>query len=300
MQFLDQVTGNDKDLQSYLQRAVGYSLTADTRTQVLFFLYGLGNNGKSTFVTTIRKMLGQYAVRAGTDTFLIKDKNQSGPKESLANLNGKRFVSASELEDGRSLAVSLIKDLTGGESITADRKYEHAFEFQPTFKIWLSGNHKPVIKDTTLSIWRRVKLIPFTQTISPENIEEGLSTFLEREYSGILAWAVRGCLDWQVKGLQEPTAVIGATAIYRHDSDILADFIEDRCIIEVQSNIVKADLRKEYESWADENHYDKITQRTFKARLIEKGITEARSGNQGTRIWWGIRLIEDADKTDKS
>jgi len=290
MEFLDQVTGDDKDLQDYLQRAVGYSLTADTRTQVLFFLYGLGNNGKSTFLTTIRKLLGQYAVRAGTDTFLIKDKGQGGgPKEGLANLNNKRFVTASELEDGRALAVSLIKDLTGGESIMADRKYEHAFEFSPTWKIWLSGNHKPVIKDTTLSIWRRVKLIPFTKTISPENVDEGLTIYLEREWPGILAWAVRGCLEWQKNGLQEPLAVTGATAIYRKDSDILAEFLEDCCVIEDRASITKTDLRKAYEDWAEENHYDKITQRTFKARLIEKGITDYK-GTAGKRFWSGIRL----------
>lgn len=299
MAFLDKVTKGNTDLQSYLQRAVGYSLTADTRSQVLFFLYGLGNNGKSTFVTTIRKMLGAYAHRANTNTFMMKDKN-AGPQESLANLNGKRFVTASELEDGKRLATSLVKDLTGGETITADRKYEHEFEFQPTFKIWLSGNHKPVITDTTLSIWRRVKLIPFTHRIPDNEIDDTLVEKLKAEYPGILAWAVRGCQDWLKNGLKEPICVSDATAKYRNESDILAEFLEDCCVIDDRSVTAKKELREAYETWCEDNNIDRITQKTFKNRLVEKGILEIRTGNKGTRSWLGIKVKNDADNADKS
>jgi len=286
--FLDQVTDGNAELQGYLQRAVGYSLTGDTKNQVLFFLYGLGNNGKSTFTTTIRKLSGEYGCRASTDLFMVKDKKAGGgPKEGLANLKGKRYVVASELEDGRRLAVSLIKDMTGGETIKADRKYEHEVEYQPTHKIWLVGNHKPVITDTTLSIWRRVKLIPFTVTIPDNEIDPDLPSKLEKELPGILAWAIKGCLDWQRYGLKEPNTVTTATANYRHEQDILGDFIEDCCILEPLTSISKADLKSRYETWCKDN-IDPVSQRTFKARLFERGIIDGKSGS--TRCWKGITL----------
>jgi len=286
--FLDQVTGGDTDLACYLQRAVGYSLTGDTKSQVLFFLYGLGSNGKSTFVATIRKLAGGYGERVNTDLFMIKDKNMGGPKEGLANLKGKRYVVASELEDGRRLAVGLIKDMTGGETIKADRKYEHEFEYQPTHKLWLVGNHKPIIKDTTLSIWRRMKLIPFTVTIPDNEIDLDMPAKLEEELPGILAWAVKGCLDWQRLGLNDPRAVSDATSNYRHEQDILGDFIEDCCVLEPLASIPKSELKEEYHKWCQDNSVEPVTQRTFKSRLIERGIGEGKSGS--IRYWKGITL----------
>jgi putative DNA primase/helicase len=175
LNFLNKVMNGDEGLIQYLQAVVGYSLTGDISQQILFFLYGLGSNGKSTFITTIRKLMGNYGERTNTELFLTKEKGAGGPREGLANLKGKRFVAASEIEDGKRLAVSLIKDLTGGESIKADRKYEHEIEYTPTYKIWLTGNHKPGITDSTLSTWRRMKLIPFTVTISSKEADPLLS-----------------------------------------------------------------------------------------------------------------------------
>lgn len=286
LSFLERVTDGNTGLQSYLQRGVGYSLTGETKSQVLFFLYGLGNNGKSTFVTTIRKLVGVYGERVGTDLFMLREKNSTGPKEGLANLKGKRFVVASELEDGKRLAISLVKDMTGGETIKADRKYEHEVEYQPTHKLWLVGNHKPVITDTTLSIWRRVKLIPFTVTILDKEIDQELPAKLEEELSGILAWAVRGCLEWQQSSLSEPDTVILATASYRHEQDILGDFIEDCCVLEALAQLAKADLKDAYQSWCQDNSVEPVTQRTFRARLVEKGVTDGKSG--AIRYWKGI------------
>lgn len=294
LSFLDWVTDGNAELRNYLQRAVGYSLTGNTKSQVLFFLYGLGNNGKSTFVTTIRKLTGEYGDRVNTDLFMLKDKNVGGPREGLANLKGKRYVVASELEDGRRLAVSLIKDLTGGETIKADRKYEHEIEYQPTHKLWLVGNHKPVITDTTLSIWRRVKLIPFAVTVLDKEIDPDLPSKLEAELPGILAWAVRGCLDWQKYGLREPDAVTTATASYRHEQDIMSDFIEDCCILNPLDSITKADLKDKYHKWCQDCSIEPVSQRTFKARLMERGITEYK-GTGGQRFWHGIRSKNDQD-----
>ncbi len=289
-QFLERVTGSSIDLITYLQRAVGYSLTGDTRSQTMFFLYGLGSNGKSTFITTIRKLTGGYGAKANTSLFMAKDKNSGGPSEDLANLLGKRFVMASEIEDGRRLAVVLIKEMTGGEVIRADRKYEHEIEFQPVHKIWLVGNHKPIITDTTLSIWRRVKLIPFTVTIPNKEIDPDLPAKLESELPGILAWAVTGCLEWQRGGLGEPKAVTNATSDYRHEQDILGDFIDDCCILKPTATVPKHELKEAYEEWCNNTGSQPASQKTYRARLIERGITESKSGS--TRYWRGIALSE--------
>ena len=287
--FLDRVTGGSMDLAQYLQRAVGYSLTGDMRAQVLFFLYGLGNNGKSTFIATIRKVMAGYGATAPVDMFLAKDKTARGPKEDLANLQGKRFVAASEIEVGRRLAVVVIKEMTGGEAIRADRKYEHEVEFQPTHKLWVSGNHKPAIVDTSLAIWRRIKLIPFTVTIPDNEIDQDLPVKLEAELSGILDWAVEGCLAWQRVGLKEPREVTVATLAYRQEEDILAEYIQDCCVLKVTAAVAKADLYENYKQWCENTGCQPVSQKTLRTRLMERGITEGHS--KSTRYWRGICLL---------
>ena len=226
---------------------------------------------------------------------MTKDKSASnGHKEGLANIRGKRLVIASELDDGRHLAVSLIKDLTGGENIRADRKYQHEIEFTPECKLWLVGNHKPVIKDTTLSIWRRVKLVPFTVTVPPDQIDEELTKKLESEYPGILAWCVKGCLDWLKHGLNEPNIVKAATNEYREDQDILKDFIYENCFLNKSVEIYQSDLYKAYKKWCEDNDFPHLGKRWFGERLQEKGIKSAR-GNANKALWQGIRLYDDEE-----
>ena len=296
IRFLDRVTGNNAELAQYLQRAVGYSLTGDMRAQVLFFLYGLGNNGKSTFITTIRKVIAGYGATAPVDMFLAKDKTARGPKEELANLQGKRFVAASEVEVGRRLAVVVIKEMTGGEAIRADRKYEHEVEFQPTHKLWISGNHKPVIADTSLAIWRRIKLVPFTITIPDNEIDEDLPLKLEAELRGILAWAVEGCLAWQREGLKEPRAVTAATLTYRDEEDILAEFIQDRCVLKATATVSKADLYENYKQWCENTGCQPVSQKTLRTRLMERGISEGKS--MSVRYWRGIGLSQGQEQKE--
>lgn len=289
--FLDRVMGGSKELSQYLQRAVGYSLTGDMRAQVMFFLFGLGNNGKSTFVGTIRKIMAAYGAKAPVDMFLARDKKMRGPTEDLANLQGKRFIAASEVGIGRRLEVVIIKDMTGGEAIRADRKYEHEIEFQPTHKLWISGNHKPMIQDTSLAIWRRIKLIPFTVTIPDGEIDDELPLKLEAELSGILAWAVEGCLAWQQSGLNEPREVTAATLAYRSEEDILADFIQDCCSLKTTATVPKADLHERYKRWCETTGSQPIAIKTLRTRLMERGIGEGKSGS--IRYWRGITLIEE-------
>jgi len=293
LKFLDRVMGGSTELAQYLQRAVGYSLTGDMRAQVLFFLFGLGNNGKSTFIATIRKLMAGYGATAPVDMFLAKDKTARGPKEDLANLQGKRFVAASEVEVGRRLAVVVIKEMTGGEAIRADRKYEHEIEFQPTHKLWISGNHKPAIVDTSLAIWRRIKLIPFTVTIPDNEIDQDLPLKLEAELPGILAWSVEGCLAWQRFGLKEPREITAATMAYRQEEDILAEYIQDCCVLKATATVAKGDLFENYKQWCEDTGCQPVSQKTLRTRLIERGITEGHS--KSVRYWRGIGLLGEQE-----
>ena len=305
LKFLEQITCGDIEYQNYLQRAIGYSLTADMRNQLWFFIYGLGSNGKSTFTMTIRKLMGDYGVRIDSDDLMIKDKKARGsnPKEGIADTFRKRFALASEVQDGRRLDIGLLKDMTGQDTIKARRLYEHEVEFSPTHKLWMFGNHKPVITDTTVAAWRRLKLLPFTFTVPDNEIDMELQEKLDAELPGILNWAIQGCLDWYKNGLIEPAVVTDAVTAYRHDSDILADFIDDRCVLESLSTVKKGDLKEVYETWCKDNSMEPVTQRTFKARLTEKGVGERRSSDGKARLWYGIRQKFDDEETaisDKS
>jgi len=320
LKFLERVCRGDGDLIAYLQRCVGYSLTGDTRTEAVFFMHGRGQNGKSTFIGAIRTLMGDYGHRVNPDIFMVKDKNLAGPKEGLANLRGKRCVIGSEIEEGRRLAMAIIKATTGAETITADRKYEHEIEYQPKHKLWLSGNYKPEVKDTTVAAWRRLKLIPFSVHITDDEKNESLKEELKKELEGILAWAVRGCLDWQQQGLAEPNIVKTATAEYRSEQDTLGNFIAEKCVIKIGTSITKGEFKGMLKTWCIENNLDQISQKELKSLMLERGgITEGVSSDGKHRLWKGIRAltpddiiiteaqdkpitdkIDNSDKTDKT
>ena len=194
-----------------MQRLAGYALTGDTSEHVLPFLYGTGANGKTTLINALMQTLGDYAQLAAPDLLLAK--RGAHPTE-LADLFGMRFVASASVEDGRRLAESLAKQLTGGDRVKARRMREDFWEFEPTHKIFLAANHKPIVRGTDHGIWRRVKLVPFTVTVPAEEQDKRLAEKLTAEAAGILAWAVRGCLDWQSDGLGEPEEVKAATKEY--------------------------------------------------------------------------------------
>lgn len=212
LQFLETILGRDGDLVVYVQRLVGYCLTGSTREHVLPFLYGVGANGKSTFIGTLLAMLGSdYAIKAPSDLLLAKQ--DTHPTER-ADLFGKRLVACVEVEDGRRLAESLVKELTGGDRVRARRMREDFWEFPATHKIWLAANHKPTVRGIDLGIWRRIKLLPFTVVIPDDQQDKDLPVKLLDELPGILAWAVEGCRQWLVDGLREPACVRSATGDY--------------------------------------------------------------------------------------
>ena len=254
MQFLDEITDNDKDLQHYLQKAVGYSLTASTREQCLFICYGNGCNGKSTFMDVITTLMGTYALNMQSESIMVR-KHTSAVNTDIARLNGSRFVTVAEPQEGMKLNESLVKQLTGGDKITARFLFGEEFEFKPQFKMWISTNHKPIISGTDNGIWRRIVLVPFTVKIPKEKIDRNLAYKLRKEMPLIMKWAVDGCIMWQKEGLEKPQCIQQASDEYREEMDVLSKFVAD-CIEEGTSNdkIKANELYEIYCNWANDNN----------------------------------------------
>jgi len=291
MDFLDRIFDRDEGLIGYVQRLVGYSMTGSTREQIMAIAYGTGSNGKTTLLGTLRGLLGNYAQEADADSFM--ERRHEGIREDIADLDGARFVAASETADGKRLSEALVKKMTGGEMLRARRLYENGYTFAPQFTVWLSTNHKPEIRGTEFAIWRRIRLVPFTVTINEAEKDADLPTKLADEYPGILAWAVRGCMDWQRDGLNEPDAVLRATASYREDMDPLAAWFADRCI--VQRNIL-AEHKKLYEdylAYCDTAGDDPVSSKAFGEKLGERGFEAKRTNNARCRK--GLRLRTGPD-----
>ncbi|MBM3132321.1 MAG: hypothetical protein FJZ95_04725, partial [Chloroflexi bacterium] len=286
------VTGGDEPLIAYQQRVFGQCLTAETKQQEVYFVHGGGNNGKSTTLGTIRKLMGDYAGSIDIETLLSKERSSSNTREQLADLIGKRLVLSSEVKKGMKLNINLIKDMSGGEEIRGDRKYEHTVAFLPTHKLILFGNHKPRVNDNTLSAWRRLKLIPYVVTIPEKDIDVNLPSKLEGEFSGILNWLVAGCLDWQREGMLPPEPVKAATDNYRREQDALLDFFRDCCKFGPSREVPKETLREAYMQWCADNGFEPVSKTEFKDRLIEEGVSEKKSGS--VRSWRGITLTTPA------
>ena len=290
--FLDRIMGGDHDLVDFLQRAMGYSLTGRVSTHVLFVAYGTGRNGKSTFLDTFLDLLGPYAKKAPPELLMLK-KGEAHPTERSV-LWGARFVPAIETGQGRKLNETAVKEMTGGDPISTRRMREDFWEFTPTHKLWLASNHKPTIAGTDIGIWSRIRLIPFSVTIPVEERDEQLPDKLKAEWPGILAWAVRGCLDWQEAGLREPPAVSSATAEYRNDMDVLGDFLDELCVEVTGARESAGNLYDAYHSWAKDTGERLLSKKNFGQNLELRGFAKKR-GTGGARIWWGVHLKMDGD-----
>lgn len=269
-EFLDKIMASDTDMIEFLQRAIGYTLTGDVSERALFILHGTGDNGKSTMLETIRAMLGDYAMSAEAKTFTTGNKRAAS--SDIARLKGARLVTASESERGDKLAEALVKQLTGGDRRTARFNRQDEIEYTPTDKPWIATNHKPEVKGTDPAIWNRIKLIPFAVTIPKDKQDKKLRAKLETELPGILAWAVRGCLDWQKRGLAIPEPVTEATQGYRLESDTLGRFIADRCVVHENAKSTLKDLYSDYMAWCIDTGEANMTKREFSAALSERGF----------------------------
>ena len=286
--FLSRVLAENAELISFIQRAVGYSLTASIVEQVLFFLYGTGQNGKSTFAEALKHLFGGYMIKAATALYTV-DKHGKEPETEIARLVGKRLVTGSETEEGTRLAESRVKDISGGDTLTGRALYCPAFNFLPTHKLWIYGNHRPDVRGNDHGIWRRIKLIPFEVQIPDEEKDPELLQKLLKEMPGILNWVIKGCLEWQKSGLRTPRVVVEATAEYREEEDEIGEFLTQTCF--QGGRVERAALHTEYLRWAKTCGI-KIPMRakSFAKRIrVRDGIKELPKSN-GHRYWGGISV----------
>jgi putative DNA primase/helicase len=284
--FLDRATNGDEGLQCFLQRVIGYSLTGDTSAQALFFGHGTGANGKSVLMDVVAGILGEYHQTAPVETFCATNNDQH--PTGLAALRGARLVTANETEEGRRWAESRIKQLTGGDRVAARFMRQDFFEYTPQFKLFIIGNHKPGLRSVDEAIRRRFLLIPFTVTIPLEERDQHLKSKLRTEGPGILAWALRGCLEWQRNGLSPPPIVIEATAVYLEAEDALAAWIEEACDVDAQAWETSAELFASWKAWAEQaGEFGGSTRRfaqAFESRGFPARRTRTARGFEGLKL----------------
>lgn len=304
-QFFQRVMPNP-DYRAFLQRYMGYCLLGSTAEQCLLFFYGAGRNGKSTFVDLMVDILGDYAISMSIDSF-AGDSKRAGAEATpdLARLPGARLVAASEPEMGVHLKDALIKTLTGGEPIAVRRLHQDFFELIPQFKIILSGNHKPIIRDDSDGIWRRVHLVPWEIQIPENEVDRDLPRKLKREREGIFLWMVRGALDYLQRGLQVPAGVTAATAEYREESDPIGAFVRNACHVTGKDadRETPEELFNAYMRYAKREGLAEFKPATFSKRLPDrtrqswKGpdglMHQFRKGKSGTTFYYGISVRDE-------
>src|SRR5690606_20900317 len=282
LEFLETILP-DATVRDYLQKAIGYSLTGVVRERAFFICYGFGRNGKSVFIDTISKLLGDYARNTTADS-LMRKQMASIPND-IARLKGARFVTTAETDEGRQLHESLIKSLTGGDKITARYLFNEFFDFYFEGKLWLATNHIPVIKDQSNGMWDRIKLIPFSVTIDPAKAidKDELVELLLGEAAGIMAWAVEGCLQWQrEKRLITPEVIEREVARYKYEQDSIAQFLEERTETGEYFEIENSALFNAYREYCHDNNEFQFSHRRFSQKLYERGFTQTRTSK---RFW---------------
>lgn len=286
--FLDRITGGDAELQAYLQRVLGYALTGDTSEHALFFGYGTGANGKSVLIDTIAGILGDYHSTAPIETFT--ESNSERHPTDLARLRGARLVTAVETEQGRRWAESRIKTLTGGDRVAARFMRQDFFEYAPQFKLFIAGNHKPGLRSVDEAMRRRFHLVPFAVTIPPEERDAQLKEKLKAEWPGILAWMIEGCREWQLIGLEPPTAARTATEAYLEAEDALAAWVDEQCEHDPQAWESSSALFASWKHWAGMNGEYVGSKQRLALALEARGFQPKRTTQARGLV--GLRLKE--------
>jgi putative DNA primase/helicase len=284
--FLKKITNNDDDLTRFLQRMMGYALTGSTKEHALFFLHGTGANGKSTLLTVMTGILGDYHMPAAIETFTASH-NEHHPTD-LAGLRGARLVTSVETEEGRRWAESKIKALTGGDKIAARFMRQDFFEFTPAFKLAIAGNHKPGLRSVDEAIRRRFYLVPFSVVIPAKERDKNLGDRLRAEWPGILAWMIEGCMDWQQHGLAPPSAVTNATAAYLEAEDAFSAWLDEVGERDKDAWETTKMLFASWKLWADNAGEYAGTLKRFIQNMEARGLTPVRHRN--ARGFRGFRL----------
>ena len=295
--YLAAATQGNTGFADYLQKAAGYTLTGLTDEETVFLVLGPGATGKSTLVEALLAALGDYATKTSFDTFLVQ-RNVGGARPDLVAIRGARMVAAVEPEKERRLATALIKELSGGDTISARALYKPPFSFRPTFKLWLAANAAPEMDDDDTGLWRRLLRLPFEHVIPEDARDPQVKTHLMSPDGGqaVLAWAVEGCLRWQREKLRPPDVVRRATAELRREFDPLAEFFTERCVVDAGAECEAEPLRRAYEEWTRAYGAQAIGNRDWGRRLKDIGCQRMRKRSMGgpPKTWWkGIGLLAD-------
>ena len=288
LHFLTQVFDGDADTVGFIQRALGYTLTGTTTEEVLFICYGGGANGKSVFANVLSAILADYGQMAPPALLTVRRDGDAGPRNDVARLCGARLVQVNELNQGDRLDEQVVKMLAGREMLSARFLHKEYFDFWPTAKPWLRTNHRPVITGEDDGIWRRIMLIPFKRKFAEDERDPWLESKLLKERDGILAWMVQGCLDWQRDKLKPSPLVRKESAIYRKESDLLGEFLDEKTEADPNERIEQLTAFSAWKTWADANGVRHGSKVSFTRKLSERGFSEARSN--GMRYYAGLKL----------
>jgi putative DNA primase/helicase len=293
MKFLDRVTGGDRELQAYLARCAGYSLTGFSNARALLLLWGPGGNGKGTFVEVMQEVMGDYAAVMAVET-LMADRSNQHPTD-LAKLAGARMVVAEEGQEGQRLNEALVKRITGNDTITARKMRQDFFDFRPQFTPWLVTNHKPQIQNVDQALRDRMHLIPFTVRIPEEEQDKDFRTkLIAAEAPGILYWAISGCLAWQEHGLVRPTIVRAATNEYLAGEDKVGQWLEDCCELHPTYESPSTFLFESWCAWCARGNERPGTQKRFSQRLLSHSSPSFSPGrNSAGKVFRGLRRTQD-------
>ena len=296
--YLSDTTGGDADFGAYLRKSCGYSLTGSTQEEIFFLMLGPAATGKSTLVEAMLTMLGDYGLKASFAAFL-ETRNAGGATPEIARLRGARMVAAVETSKGGRLNEPAIKELTGGDTVTARNLYAAPFSFKPACKLWLAANDAPRMTDTDTGLWRRLRRLPFEHELEIRDPEVKARLCAEAG-PALLAWAVRGCLLWQREGLTACDVVKAKTSELRATFDPLAEFFGEQCITDRQAETPALHLRLAYEQWAASMGARPINDREWSQRLKAAGCERRRTMHQGQKVtvWAGIGLIADMSPED--
>jgi len=298
--FIAAITQDDEDLASFLQTAMGYSATGETKEDKLFMPIGPTRTGKTTFIGAVKGTLGDYAATADFSTFLKRPTDSRGASGDVARLAGKRFVSSIEVDEGKKLAEALVKQMTGGDTITARHMYRAEFEFTATYKLWLIANHAPVVNAEDDAIWERILRLPFERHFTAEERDLDLKARLaDPEYAGpaILAWIVGGAKRWYAKGLSVPESVTKATAAYRESQDPIRSYLEETCNFDSKAVTSTSYVWGNYLLWCKTYRTKPVGKLKFQEQVQAVTGKERKRAKGGSGwVYPGIELIDYLDE----
>lgn len=279
------------ELMLYLQKALGYSTSAEVREKAVFIAHGSGDNGKTTLLSVIRELIREYATTVGLDLLTTRDESNN-VAAARAKLRGARLVVSSETEEGQRLNAARLKRICqgpGGE-IEACRKYENPITFPETHKLWIDANHKPELPAADAAVWNRVHLVPFAVTIPKERQDRDLNAKLLHEGEGILAWLVEGAKQWYAEGMPQSKAVDEATKAWQQELDRLAAYLDEYTekASDPQAWLSNKVLYGAYKSWCEGNGETPLSHVRFSRQMGAMGYSKDRK--EAGNIWHGIRF----------